>query len=267
MGHSEQDPGQPAVKAPKRNLVVFVIIRALIIFCMFRQLANGYYAHVLLCMLSLVLISIPSILRHTLRLSLPNVFEAAVCLFVYGAEILGEIQNFYGNIPGWDTMLHTINGFLAAAVGFGIIDLLNTYSKRVNMTPLFVALVSFCFSMTVGVLWEFVEFGADRVFHTDMQKDWVVQSISTVTLDPERNNNVIEVDGIAYTVLYDESGAALATVEGGYLDIGIIDTMKDLGVNLLGAAVFSFLGALYIHRRDKYRFAGNFIITKTGPPL
>ena len=232
---------------------------------MFRQLTNGYYHYVLLCMLSLVLISIPSILRRTLRIALPNVFEVAVCLFVYGAEILGEIENFYGNLPGWDTMLHTINGFLAAAVGFGIIDLLNTYSKRVNMTPLFVALVSFCFSMTVGVLWEFVEFGGDSLLHTDMQKDWIVQSISTVTLDSEQANNAIRVDGIAYTILYDEHGGELATIEGGYLDIGIIDTMKDLLVNLVGAAVFSTFGALYIHRRDKYAFAGNFIISRTAP--
>lgn len=253
-------------EAARRNILVFIVIRALIIVCMFRQLANGYYDHVLLCMLSLALISIPAILERTLRLTLPNVFEVAVCLFVFGAEILGEIGNFYGSIPLWDTMLHTITGFLAAAVGFGVIDLLNIYSKRINMTPLFVALVSFCFSMTVGVLWEFVEFGADAAFHTDMQKDWLVQTVSSVSLDPEQSNNAIVVEGVAYTVLYDSEDNPIMTIDGGYLDIGIIDTMKDLGVNLLGAAVFSVCGALYIHRRDKYRFAGNFIITKTNKP-
>lgn len=249
----------------RRNVLIFVVMRILIIVCMFRQLGNGYYPHVLLCMLSLALISIPGILKKKLRISLPNVFEVAVCLFVYGAEILGEIENFYGIIPMWDTMLHTINGFLAAAVGFGIIDLLNAPSKRINMTPLFVALVSLCFSMTVGVMWEFAEFGIDAAFHTDMQKDWVVQSVSSVNFDAEQANNAATVDGIAYTVLYDENGGILMTVEGGYLDIGIIDTMKDLWVNLLGAVVFSVCGYLYVHRRDKYKFAGNFIITKTGP--
>lgn len=254
-------------ESQRRNILIFVIMRALIIFCMFRQLANGYYHHVLLCMLSLVLISIPAILKTTLHIKLPNVFEVAVCLFVYGAEILGEIENFYGNIPAWDTMLHTINGFLAAAVGFGIIDLLNTHSKRMNMAPLFVGLVSFCFSMTVGVFWEFVEFGVDSMFRADMQKDRIVQSVSSVTFDPEQANNAIKIDDIAYTILYDENGQELMVIDGGYLDIGIIDTMKDLWVNLIGAAVFSACGYLYVLRRDKYRFAGNFIITKeSGEP-
>lgn len=258
--------GNTSGKLQKRNFIIFMVIRFLIIFCMFRQLINSHYQDVLLCMLSLVLISIPAILRR-LHIALPNVFEITLCLFVYSAEILGEIENFYGTIHGWDTMLHTINGFLAAAVGFGIIDLLNTYSKRINMTPLFVALVSFCFSMTVGVLWEFMEFGADTMFHTDMQKDWTIQSISSVTLDTKQDNHAVKVDGIACTILYDKDGNVLATIEGGYLDIGIVDTMKDLWVNLVGAVVFSICGALYVHRRDKYWFAGNFIIREDSPHL
>lgn len=251
-------------EAIKRNILIYIIMRALIIVCMFRQLFHGYYHHVLLCMLSLALISIPAVLKKTLRVSLPNIFEISICLFVYAAEILGEISNFYGNVPFWDSMLHTINGFLAAAVGFGIIDLLNTHSKRVNMTPLFVALVSFCFSMTVGVLWEFFEFGGDMLFRTDMQKDWVVQTVSSVNFNPQGENKAVCVDGIAYTILYNAEGNALATIQGGYLDIGIIDTMKDLLVNFAGAVVFSICGFLYVYRRDTYQFAGNFIIRKVS---
>lgn len=127
--------------------------------------------------------------------------EIAIAVFVFAAEILGEISNFYGQIPFWDTILHTINGFLAAAIGFSVIDLLNIHAKGIKMAPMFVALVSFCFSMTVGVLWEFFEFGSDRLLHLDMQKDRIVQSISSVEFDPEQDNNVITVDGIACTVL------------------------------------------------------------------
>ena len=48
-------------------------------------------------------------------------------------------------------------------------------------------------------------------------------------------------------------------MKGGYLDIGIIDTMKDLIVNFIGAVVFSIFGLLYIKNRDKYKFAAKFI--------
>lgn len=95
--------------------------------------------------------------------------------------------------------------------------------------------------------------GGDMRFCTNMQKDWVVQTVSSVEFNPQKGND---------TILYDAEGNALATIEGGYLDIGIIDTMKDLHVNFAGAVVFSICGYLYVYRRDTYKFAGNFIIRK-----
>ena len=46
---------------------------------------------------------------------------------------------------------------------------------------------------------------------------------------------------------------------GGYLDIGILDTMKDLFVNFIGAVVFSFIGYFYVKSRGKGKFASRFI--------
>ena len=66
---------------------------------------------------------------------------------------------------------------------------------------------------------------------------------------------------IDHTILYDANGKELAVIEGGYLDIGIIDTMKDLLVNFIGAIVFSFIGFMYIKNREKYKFATHFIPT------
>ena len=105
--------------------------------------------------------------------------------FIFSAEILGEIQSFYTIIPLWDTILHTINGFMMAAIGFAMIDILNQDPHfHINMSPLFVAFVAFCFSMTIGVIWEFFEYGMDQFFLTDMQKDWYVPNISSVLLNP-----------------------------------------------------------------------------------
>lgn len=245
----------------KHSIIVYLIIRGLIIGVMIRQMFLGDWHNVFLCGLSLVLLFIPFFLRSTFRINLPSVLEIAVFVFVFAAEILGEIANFYGHIPIWDTMLHTVTGFLAAAVGFGTIDLLNTHSKRINMTPLFVALVSFCFSMTVGVLWEFGEYSVDRLLKFDTQKDRIITEISSVKLNPDGANEEVKINGISYTIIFDEEGNELARIDGGYLDIGLRDTMKDMLVNMLGAVVFSMFGFLYIHRRDKYKFAESFIIT------
>lgn len=245
----------------KQSIIVYLIIRAIIIGVMIRQITLGDWHNVFLCALSLVLLFIPFFLRSTFKINLPSVLEIAVFLFVFAAEILGEIANFYGHIPIWDTMLHTVTGFLAAAVGFGAIDLLNTHSKRLSMTPLFVALVSFCFSMTVGVVWEFGEYAVDRLLKFDTQKDRIVTEISSVKLHPDGENEEVKLSGISYTIIFDDKGNELARIDGGYLDIGLRDTMKDMLVNMAGAVVFSAAGFLYIHRRDKYKFAESFIIT------
>lgn len=241
---------------------VYFILRILVVICMVLQLIRGEIGNALLCVLSLVLFTLPILFQATFQVKLPGLLEIILYLFIFGAEILGEIYNFYGNIPNWDTMLHTINGFIYAGIGFGMIELLNENSKKLKLSPIYVALVSFTFSMTIGVCWEFFEYGADTFVKTDMQKDTVVTSISTVSLNPNQENKAVHIKGIAKTILYDEDGNELGVIEGGYLDIGLIDTMKDMLVNLVGAVVFSVFGFFYELNNEKYRFARNFIPTK-----
>lgn len=244
----------------KTSLLIYLVLRILVIICMVLQIIRGDWNNAFLCLLSLLLFTIPTIIENKFKIQLPTVLESIIYLFIFSAEILGEINNFYGIISYWDTILHTLNGFLAAGIGFSLIDLLNKNSKNVNLSPFFVAIVAFCFSMTIGVLWEFFEYGADTYFKLDMQKDRIVSRISSVELDETRSNKSITVDNIKSTEINTTDGKIV--IEGGYLDIGINDTMKDLIVNFIGAITFSFIGFLYIVNRDKYGFASHFIPTK-----
>lgn len=247
----------------KRNMTIYFILRGLVLLTLLRQIFMGNWNNVFLCGLTLVLFVIPAVIEKKLNLALPDALQVLILLFIYSAEILGEINEFYIVIPHWDTILHTLNGFLCAAVGFSTIDILNQKEFfHATMSPLFVALVAFCFSMTIGVMWEFFEFGADQILRYDMQKDVIVDTISTVKLDPDGKNNAVVISDIEKTIIKskDENGNIQETViEGGYLDLGIDDTMQDLIVNFIGAVVFSILGLLYISNRDKYKFAENFI--------
>lgn len=250
-------------KRKKARLGIYVILRLLVLAALIRQAFIGNWQNVFMCILTLLLFLIPSILEKRMRIRLPNTLEVIILLFIFSAEILGEINNFYGTFQHWDTMLHTLNGFLAAAIGFSLIDILNRNDKfHISMSPIFVALVAFSFSMTIGVLWEFFEFGGDQLLKLDMQKDRVVQVISTVELEPDGQNIPVVVDNIYATVIKstDHQGEQIETIiDGGYLDIGLIDTMKDLIVNFIGALVFSIFGLLYIKNRDRYKFASHFI--------
>lgn len=247
----------------KRNMTIYLILRALVIVTLVRQVILGNWNNVFLCALTLILFVLPAVIEKKLNLALPDALQIIILLFIYSAEILGEINEFYIVIPHWDTILHTLNGFLCAAVGFSMIDILNQKEFfHATMSPLFVALVAFCFSMTIGVMWEFFEFGMDYVFKTDMQKDDIVQTISTINLDPDGKNKPVVVNNIQRTIIQskDKDGNIVENViEGGYLDLGVIDTIQDLMVNFVGAVVFSIIGLLYIKNRDGYKFAENFI--------
>ena len=247
----------------KKNMTIYLVLRGLVILTLIRQIFLGAWNNVFLCGLTLILFVIPAVIEKKFNLALPDALQVLILIFIYSAEILGEINEFYIVIPHWDTILHTINGFLCAAVGFSTIDILNQKEFfHATMSPIFVALVAFCFSMTIGVMWEFFEFGADQVLKYDMQKDVIQESISTVKLDPDGKNKTVKINNIEKTIIQskDENGNIIENVvDGGYLDLGITDTMQDLIVNFVGAVVFSILGLLYIKNRDKYKFAENFI--------
>ncbi len=244
----------------KTTLAVYLVLRGLVIFVLVRALLRREYQSVFLCALSLVLMVLPSIISRKLKIVLPSTLEVIILLFIFAAEILGEINSFYVRFPHWDTMLHTINGFLCAAIGFCLVDMLNRNDRfSFKLSPLYLALASFCFSMTVGVLWEFYEFGVDQFLGMDMQKDTVVHVINSVNLDPTRTNTVIHLRDITDTIIVHSDGTQEALGVGGYLDLGIIDTMKDLLVNFIGAVVFSTIGYFYVKHKGKGKLANRFI--------
>lgn len=239
----------------KSSFMVFVTLRALVILIMILQIFNGNFENVFLCLLTLILLIVPSFVQVNLKIELPTALEIIILLFIFAAEILGEIQAYYIKFPAWDTLLHTLNGFLMAAIGFALVDILNRNERfSIRLSPVFVAIVAFCFSMTIGVIWEFFEFGMDQIFHFDMQKDTIMHTISSVMLDPAGGNHPEVIENITDAAV---NGQSLGL--GGYLDIGLIDTMKDLLVNFAGAVVFSVIGYFYVKNRGKGKFAKRFI--------
>ena len=244
----------------KGVLVVYLLLRFLVILVMVRQIFLHNYWNAFLCILVLIQFLIPYFITKKLKIELPSIFEIIILLFIFSSEILGEIQNFYGVFKHFDTVLHTLNGFLCAAVGFSLIDLCNNNSEKFNLSPLYLTIVAFCFSMTIGVLWEFLEYSIDKVMLSDMQKDKLVTKISSVYLNPEGKNKAIVIDDINKTIIYTSDGETI--IDGGYLDLGLNDTMKDLIVNFVGAVVFSIFGYLYVINRDKYKIAEKFMPKK-----
>jgi len=234
-------------RTKRSTFVIFASVRAIVIISVIRQAFIGNYENTFLCVLTLGLLFVPSLISHTFKVELPTLLENIVLIFIFAAQVLGELNDYYVKYPLWDSMLHTVTGFLAAAVGLSLIDILNRSDEiELKLSPLFTALVAFCFSMTIAVLWEFMEFSCDVLLRTDMQKDTVLDCISSVMLNPDAVNTAVKLDGITDTLV---NGKPLGVK--GYLDIGLYDTMKDMFVNFIGAVSFSVFGLFYTKRHGK----------------
>ena len=246
-----------AIRRQPVVFAVYLVLRLIVLASLVSAILRQEYESAFVCVLVLFLFMLPFFIQKNFGICLPSTLEIIILLFIFAAEILGELQSYFIQYPYWDTMLHTTNGFLCAAVGFSLIDILNRDAKiKFTLSPVYVALAAFCFSMTICVLWEFFEFGMDRLFHMDMQKDTIVHTISSVMLDSTNSNIPITIDGITSVAV---NGRNLGFT--GYLDIGLYDTMEDLFVNFIGATVFSVIGYFYLKHRGEGKFAKAFIPT------
>ncbi len=255
MGKEKLKTFKDTVKSNKSTFAVYVILRLIVVAALVVALLRNDFETAYLCGLTLILFLLPAVIERAFNLELPSALEIIILLFIFSAEILGEIGYFYVRVPHWDTLLHTVNGFICGAVGFALVDLLNKNKNiKFSLSPIFVSVVAFCFSMTIGVLWEFLEFGCDMLLHTDMQKDFIVNELYSVALDATKTNRTVHFGNITELSL---NGQVIPVK--GYIDIGLLDTMKDLLVNFVGAVVFSIIGFFYIKNRGKGKFAEKFI--------
>ena len=247
-------------KEKRAVTLVYIFLRTSVVLVLLAQIFNRNFENVFLCVLTLLLFAMPSLLERKLDIDLPNTLEIIILLFIYAAEILGEIGAYYVTFPYWDTVLHTLNGFLCAAIGVSLLDILNRHNRaRFHLSSLYLAIVAFCFSMTVGVVWEFFECLMDQFFFLDMQKDTIVHSIGTILLDPTGGNHPVALHNITDLIVVQADGTQTSLGLGGYLDIGLLDTMEDLFVNFIGALIFSIIGYFYVRSRGQGKFVKRFI--------
>lgn len=237
---------------------VFLIIWLLSFIAFINSLILLDWFKITMSFSALVLYFVPFFLSQKFKLKLPAVLEVTFYLFIFAALILGETFAFYGPFPFWDIILHYLSGFLLAGVGLSIVE---AAVKKDKTSRFFKILFAFCFSIAVGILWECLEFTFDMTVRTDAQKDAHLKNISTITLQRDGGNRPVRVNDIEKTEIHLKNGETV-TIDEGFLDIGLMDTMKDILVNTAGAATFCVFGAFYLKGKTKNPFAKNFMLSK-----
>lgn len=233
----------------KVAVAIYFLLNFFVAVAMVISILQGDSKHVLACIKIFILFLIPWVIEWIFKIELPTLFVIIVQVFIYAAIILGELDSYYLKYPNWDTILHTINGFLCASVGFMIVNLIfeQKLSNKVVINPINVVIFAFCLSMTAGVLWEFYEFGMDNICNRDMQKDTIIHTIKSAKLNQE---------DYSLTVLKDVTNVTLNGEDynlGGYLDIGLYDTMGDLFNNFIGTLVFCVMGYFVTKNESQYK--------------
>lgn len=181
----------------------------------FVRIKSDYVLMILQCIGGAIVLFLPSRIEKKLSINIPNQMEIVYFIFLFCAIILGEVQNFYYRIPFWDMILHGFSAAMFGALGFIVVSYLNDTEKMdLVLSPFFVAMFAFCFAMTIGTVWEIYEFSADALLGTNMQK--------FITAENE--------------VLVGHAA--------------LVDTMKDLMVNTVGALLTTTWGYFTMKKRD-----------------
>ena len=179
-----------------------------------------------------LLLAFGTLLLAALPMLVEKLFSCRFCLPVYLfalayaiGPMLGHCWKLYYTVPVWDKLLHISGGVMFAILGAYLFDLL-AKSKEL---PAVRVLFALCFSIAVAVLWEFCEFGADCFLGMDMQNDTVVHRLNSYLLG--------ESLGVTGSIEHIQSVTVNGIPLPGYIDIGLIDSMLDMLLETLGAAV------------------------------
>jgi hypothetical protein len=168
----------------KVKLVIATLLRILLLGAIILAIANRNWINLALSVFSLFLTFLPNIISHRFKVGFPIEFEIAIIMFIYASLYLGEVRSFYEKFWWWDIFLHTFSAMIMGGIGFSLVYILNKeIHVSLKMSPAFVGLFSFSFALSIGAVWEIFEFGMDRVFHTNMQKSGLVDTMTDLMVD------------------------------------------------------------------------------------
>ena len=190
------------------NEFISWIVRILLVFAIVESIFSKNYQNTFVAGLTFIMTFYPSILRKRLRVYLPSSLQIVITLFIFAAQFLGELHDFYYRFPWWDNMLHCISGSVLGIIGFMFVYFLNkTHIKKTKLSPFFIVLFAFCFAVMIGVVWEIFEFSADRMLGLNMQKfrlpeeDGLVDTMTDLIVD---SIGAIIVAIVGYIYMKDE---------------------------------------------------------------
>lgn len=217
----------------------FVVCETFCLFSLiyFSAISFRGVSKILICLLSALCVCAPTLAEKLFKFRVATPVYIFVLLYAI-CPMLGHAYKFYYLIEWWDSLLHATGGVVFALLGAYLPTL---FGKKEGNNVLLCAAFAFLFSVFVAAAWEFIEYGCDVFLESDMQQDAWISEIHSYLLGTSMGETGA-IEGIESVVV---NGQTLQ----GYIDIGLIDTMTDMLVETLGAAVYA---GIYLLDKGKY---------------
>lgn len=163
--------------------------------------------------------------------------------------LLGSSYNIYMILPWFDSLLHAVSGILFFAAGFMLAEV---FFGKDNVNKHFFGKLAFAifFSTTVGVAWEFFEYLISETMGFDMLEDAMVTDIQSYLLS-QSHNVAIELNDITQTVITYDGGKEWV-INGGYMDLGLYDTLNDLLIAAAGTVSIAIVSIISFYKFPKF---------------
>jgi hypothetical protein len=196
----------------KFHFILTSFIRIVLVVAIFFGFLEGNYFVIFISALTFLLTFVPNIFERTYRIELPAEFQIIILFFIYAGVFLGGAQNYYYIYWWWDSMLHFLGGIALGFIGFLILYVLYK-SDKFRASAKWIVIFSFCFALALGALWEIFEFSVDEFLGYNMQK-----------------------------------ARDLDVCPGCDTRLGVVDTMRDLILDSIGALIASVAGYFYLKK-------------------
>lgn len=238
---------RPELREAYRHITVaewitFCVVVLASVASIYYSINKGSAFHTVLFLLVVVLMFLPRLLEWLFRVRLSALLKVFIMCCIGIGPILGDVFGFYVRFTHWDTLQHIICGFLMALVGYMLPDILNPdLSSRISApTRLLFALT---FGLAAAAVWELYEYVGDTLWGTDMQASTVIHVLHSKHLGS--SPDLVETIDDIFDVVINGSELGL----GGYIEIGLIDTMEDIFSNAAGILLYCILSLFAVRRK------------------
>ncbi|MDD7794271.1 hypothetical protein [Clostridium sp. 'White wine YQ'] len=168
-------------------IILTLIFEIIVLITAVTTIFSAKWGDLALCGLAFVCLFLPFIISAILKsknISLPPSFKLVTVIFIFSAQYLGEIIDFYTMFWWWDLLLHGVFGFYATLTGFYLIK--GNFDKGSEATEkrylLFKIIFAFSLAITLGTLWEIFEYLGDYFLKTSMAAGGLEDTMSDIMI-------------------------------------------------------------------------------------